>query len=832
MKRNAWSGTSNETGDTKKGRVKHRLLSALIASTVLGSLSAVVATSAQAQQQPAAQLISFNIPAQSLDTAINNFIRISGWDVGFTSNTVAGKRSSPVNGSMTPEQALRALLTGSGVGARISGPSTAALVAGSAASGASADGSTVLDAIVIQGKTDRLGPVAGYIASNGDTGTKTNTPLIKTPQSVTVITREQAAAQGAQSLAQSLRYTAGVSAEVRGSASRYDFPYIRGFGSPLDSNQYLDGLRMLRGGGYAIPQIESYGLERVEFLKGPSSTLYGGVSPGGMINAASKMPTEETQREVELLYGSHNRMQLGFDFSGPATEDNSLLYRVIGLGRKSDTQVINTEEERFYIAPSVMWAPDENTSLTVSASYQRDPEGGYYGILPTVGSLWASPAGQIPRSFNEGDPDYDEFSRKQSAIGYRFEHHFNDTWTIRHNLRYLDHATVTKAVGTASINADGHTINRYALGTDETLRGITSDLQLQAEFDTGSLAHTALFGFDYQYSNWNQIRDYGPAPSIDFLNPVYGVASNLTLSRINNQKQSSRQSGLYIQDQIELDNWTFVAGGRYDMVRTTTENYLTSTTRTQDDSAFSGKLGLIYNFDNGVAPYLSYSTSFLPVNGNDANGNAFKPTTARQVEVGIKYQPVGFDGLFTLAYFDIEQQDVVTSLNQLQSYQTGEQRSRGIEFEAKVAVNDNINLTGAFSYTKAEVVKGLGVDVGDYPIGIPDYTASLWGDYSFFDGALAGLKLGAGVRYVGQSVGGYSPSVYTAGATKLEAPGYTLFDAAVTYDFGKKTPELQGLTAKLSVNNVFDKTYVTCLSNNFCNYGNGRVVYGSLSYRW
>lgn len=813
------------------GARKLRIASALLMTTALAfhALPAAAQTAARSGQ---AEAVSYAIPAQSLSSALVKFSGVTGTQLFFDAGLVRGRTSPGAQGTMTRDQALERILSGSGLVHRFSGNTVSITRPAAPVAGAAGGDSTVLDTIVVQGKGDRLGPVAGYVASNSGTGTKTNTPLIKTPQSVTVVTREQAAAQGAQSLTQSLRYTAGVAAEVRGSASRYDLPYIRGFGSPLDGNQYLDGLRMLRGGGYAIPQIETWGLERVEFLKGPSSTLYGGVNPGGMLNAVSKAPTEEPYREVELLYGSHDRMQLGFDFSGPVNEDRSVLYRITGLGRKSDTQVVNTEEERWYIAPSLTWAPDADTSLTVSGSYQRDPEGGYYGVLPTVGSLWANPIGQIPRSFNEGDPAYDEFDREQAAIGYRFEHRFDETWTVRHNLRYLDHTTVTKSVGTASLAADGHTINRYGLGTDETVRGVTSDLQLQAEFDTGALRHTALFGFDYQYSDWSQIRDYGAAPSIDFLNPVYGVATNLALARITDQKQRTSQSGFYVQDQIELDNWTLVAGGRYDAVRTTTDNHLNATSRTQNDDAFSGKLGLIYNFDNGIAPYASYSTSFLPVNGTDANGKAFKPTTAEQIEVGIKYQPTGFDGLFTLAYFDINQQDVVTNLSPLLSYQTGEQRSRGIEFEAKVAVNDSVNLTGAFSYTKAEVVKGLGVDVGDYPIGVPDYTASLWADYTFSVGALEGLKLGGGVRYVGKTVGGYSPNVYTAGATKLEAPGYTLFDAAVTYDFGKKTPDLAGLTAKLSVNNVFDKEYVTCLSNNFCNYGNGRVIYGSLSYRW
>lgn len=808
------------------GNIGRKALVAVLLATVAVGGSLAASTVAQAQA-------AYSVPAGPLNKALATFGSQSGTQISYEASIVRGKFSQGVIGAPTREQAIAQLLQGSGLVYSFTDATSVLVSAPAAASGnVATDGSTVLATITVQGKGDRLGQVKGYVASNGGTATKTSTPLIKTPQSISIITKEQAAAQGAQSITQALRYTAGVAAEVRGSASRYDLPYIRGFGSPTDSNQYLDGLRMLRGGGYAIPQIETYGLERMELLKGPASTLYGGVNPGGMINAVSKAPTQEARREIELLYGSHNKMQVGVDFSGPVTEDDTFLYRIVGLGKKSDTQVINTEEERFYIAPSVTWAPDADTNLTVSGSYQRDPEGGYYGVLPTVGSLWSNSAGMIPRSFNEGDPAYDEFKRKQTTVGYQFEHRFDDTWTIRHNLRYLDHTTVTKSVGTLSLGSDGHTINRYALGTDESVSGVTSDLQLQAEFDTGQLRHTMLFGYDYQYTDWRQIRDYGAAPSIDFLNPVYGVATNLTLSRITNQKQRTSQSGFYLQDQIELDNWTLVAGGRFDSVRITTDNYLKGTAASQKDDAFSGKIGLIYNFDNGIAPYTSYSTSFLPVNGTDANGNAFTPTTAEQFEVGIKYQPTAFDGLFTLAYFDITQHDVVTYLNALTSYQTGEQRSRGIEFEAKVAVDDNINMTGAFSYTKAEVVKGLANDVGNSPIGIPDYTASMWADYTFSEGPLDGLKIGSGIRYVGKTTGGYSPNVYTAGAIRLEAPGYTLFDAAITYDFGKKTPDLAGLSAKLSVNNIFDKTYVTCLSNNFCNYGNGRVIYGSLAYRW
>lgn len=807
--------------NNKRFPVAYALASALLAFA--GGTSTAVAD----VQQPQAQRFNFTLPAKPVTQSVNEIGRIAGLSVVFLEDNAIDVMGKPVQGRMSVTQALSMLLNGTGLGYRFSNESTVQIFVLPASNDVKGD-----KIVVTASNQGWIGPADGYVASHSGGATKTNTSLMKTPQSVSVITRKQVDAQGAQSLSQALRYSAGVAAEVRGSASRYDLPYIRGFGSPTDGNQYLDGLRLLRGGGYVIPQIETYGIERIEFLKGPSSTLYGGVNPGGLINAVSKAPTSESAHSVEMLYGSHKHMQLGVDSTGPLTDDNTLLYRVTALGKKSNTQVVNTKEERFYIAPSVTWLPDVDTTFTLNLSYQRDPQGGYYGILPTVGSLWHSPAGQISRSFNDGDPDIDEFSRTQTTVGYQFEHRLNDTWTLRHKLRYLDLTTVTKSLGTASLAADGHTISRYALGTDESLRGVVSDLQLQAEFDTGRFVHTAVSGFDYQQSSWSQIRDYGPAPSIDYLNPVYGVASNLTLARITHQKQHITQSGFYLQDQIDIDNWTLVAGGRYDTARTRTDNYLSDSRSVQDDEAFSGKVGVIYNFDTGIAPYVSYSTSFLPVTGSDSSGSAFKPTTAQQRELGVKYQPTGFDALFTLAWFDITQKNVVTYANAYTAWQTGEQHSRGLEFEAKMAVTDNLNVTGAFTYTRAKVEKGLASDNGQRPIGIPDYTASLWADYAFHQSLLQGVTLGVGGRYVGETVGGYSPNVYAANATQLKAPGYTLFDTALSYDFGKRSPTLNGLSTRLSVNNLLDKEYVTCMSNNFCNYGNERVVNLSVNYRW
>ncbi len=809
---------------------------ALLGACAALALMAGPAGSAHAEAAPAERIAQadaqyqFDIPAQPLAAALRAFAEQSGLQLAYSTEELAGITSAAVTGRLSAERALNALLAGTPVTWRFTDARTVVLEK------PAASGALMLDTVRVEGDgadASGRGPVAGYVATTSATATKTGTSLLETPQSVSVVTRDQAESQGAQSVVQSLRYSSGVAAEIRGSATRYDIPYIRGFGAPSDPIQYQDGLRMLRGPGYAFPQVEAYGAERIELLKGPSSTTYGSAMPGGLVNVVTKKPTEEARGEVELLVGSHERRQAAVDVSGPANEDGTVLYRLVALGRDSETQVVNTEDQRVYVAPSLTWKATEDTTLTLLTSYQNDPEGGYYGILPTTGSLWDSPSGQqIPRDFNDGDPAFSKYDREQISLGYEFEHRFDDTWLIRHNLRYLDVNSVTEDVATQSLASDGRTINRYALATDETAAGIASDLQAQARFATGPVRHTTLVGFDYQYLDSTQVRDFGAAPSIDYLDPQYGIATNLTLAPFVDTDQTIGQSGLYLQDQAGIDNWTFLVGGRFDHVRTETDNNLTGASQTQTDNAFSWKAGVVYAFDNGIAPYASYATSFLPVSGTDYLGDALAPTEARQYEIGVKYQPRSFDALFTLAYFDITQEDVVTTVNPITRYQTGEVRSRGIEFEAKVALSEQTNAIAAFTYTDAEVTESVGFDEGDAPIAIPDITASLWMDHRFEQPLLDGVTIGGGVRYVGESVGGYSPNAFTAGATRLDVPGYTLFDAMVEYDLGTLDTRLDGVSAQLNVTNLTDETYVTCLSNNFCNYGNGRTVFATLKYRW
>jgi len=815
-----------------RGHARHRSAGLVFGAVLLGCGLAfpVPAAFAQNSSAPAAsgQAIRFSIPALPLGEAVDAFSGATGWQVGYSDAVSGAVRTRAVSGSMPPRQALQKMFAGTGVRVRITGPSSAALINPQSSAVEEVDETAeILPTVSVTGES-AWGEVDGYIATQSATGTKTGVPLIETPISINVVSRDQVEAQGAQRIYQALRYTPGITADVRGDISRFDTVYFRGMGSVTDTFQYLDGLRLPRGASYLSPQIDPFLLERVEVLKGPASVLYGQAPLGGILNLMSKRPTEETFHEVQLSAGSYNRFEAGFDTGGPITEDGKLLYRLTGLGLMSDTSVNYTEEQRIAVAPAVTWNPNAETSLTFLTHYQRDPKGGFYGVLPSSGTILPNPYGPIPRDFFDGSPYFNDFDRTQIGVGYDFDHAFNDRWSVHQDLRYRYMELSHSQVGSSGLQADYRTLNRYALWSDETINSFNVDTRLQGEIDTGPVKHTAVFGVDYQWDNWQQTQGYGGAPTLDIVNPDY----NQTITRpaaYTSPDRTENLIGLYVQDQLKIDRFNFLLAGRYDWADIENDNAMTGQYSEQIFNKFTWRAGAMYNLDMGLAPYASYSTSFDPTITTNPYGAPFEPTTGQQFEVGIKYKPQGFDGIFTLAAFDLTQQNVLTQDPSpgapFNAYvQTGEIRSRGIEFEAKFSPVQGLNLIAGATWLDAEVTKSNSANLGKVPVSVPEVTASGWADYTLQSGPLEGLTFGAGVRYVGKT--------YADEANTLEVPSYVVGDALLGYDFGKLDRHLDGLELALNVTNVTDEVYYTCNGTNFCNYGQGRTVLATMKYRW
>lgn len=843
MERNACAGASGEIGEKGIGR-KRRLASLLVTSTILGSAGLFVPIIVDARQQPAGQTVNFNIPAQSLRSAINAFTRTTGWEVGFTSAAVDGKRSITVSGSMAPAQALRTLVAGTGVSVRISGPSMAALVAGSATAdgGVAADGSLVLEPITVEGQNDGTN---GIVATRSSTGTKTDTPILEVPQTVNVVTRKEMDDRGATDFNAAVAYTPGIRAiDYPGGQGSPDV-YVRGFRAFNLFALYKDGLRT--GFNNYDTDIEQFAYERMDILKGPSSVLYGQAAPGGLVNMTTKRPTETPIHEIQTTYGTYNRKQIGVDLGGPVNEDGTFLYRLTGLWRDSDTQIDYSPDNRIYVAPAFTWKPDESTSLTILGSYQKTEKGGSEQSLPMVGTIYPyiTRSGSFPSSLYLGEPDVTHYDVENTTIGYEFMHEFDNGWTFKQNARYM-HSDVDYVYSGYRSSTDESTATFGFQDRPKSSDTFLIDNNISGAIELGGVTHSLLFGADFGYYDASETRRNGASHTIDIDNPVYGAEVEWESELSADTRSKVAQLGLYVQDQIKLDNWVLTLGGRFDHVKQTEYNFYSNTkyasqgyddeVDTSTDNAFTGRIGLGYLFDSGIAPYISYSTSFQPTTGTDYNGDMFEPTTGQQWEAGVKYQPLGWNGLFSASIFQITQQNVTTSDpdNSGYSIQEGEVRSRGFELEAKTELIDGLNLMAGYAYTDARTTKdnenSSGVSkVGKRQQSVPYHQASLWLDYQFGQDALLGLKVGAGVRYVGSSMA----AVNTSTGYQAKVPGYTLLDASISYDFGAKNPELKGLSLIVSGTNLTDEKYFTPgFYSNTVFYGNRRAANATLSYKW
>ena len=686
---------------------------------------------------------------------------------------------------------------------------------------------TQLKPIIIHG-TDTDGSSNTINVKTARSATKTSTPIIETPQSISTITRKQLDDQSPQTVSEALRYTAGVLSD-RDSNSRYDSVFLRGFGAfgtATNYVNYLDGLKLQRGQAFATPSIDPFLLDRVDVLKGPSALLYGQVSPGGLVNQVSRQPSDIQSHEVRLEVGTDGRVQSGLYSTGPVTSDGNVQYGIGIIGRSSGTRYDDVDEKRFGVAPSIKWQPDADTSLTISGYYQRDPEGGYFNSIYPKFLAPSDYSGFLGRDLNIGDPNYDSFTRTQYGLGYQFEHTFDENVTYRSNFRYSGIDTDMRSLQmNGELDGSGR-IPRWAVHSIEDARGFSYDNQMEFKTRTGALQHTFLAGIDIQRSDSSWEYLLGGADPLNVTNPQYGQPVGPFGTAINSD-QTLRQTGIYLQDQIEAGGLRGVFGVRHDWSNQDTDNLVAGSSAERSDGATTYRAGLLYMFDNGVAPYASYSTSFEPSTTTNASGIPFKPTEAEQYEVGVKYQPTGMDALFTLSAFDIRQQNVVY-FNAASRFneQQGEIHSRGLEFEARGNITNNLELIAAISLLDTEVSESsIASVIGKRPQAVPRYYGSLWANYTVDSGPLEGMSVGSGLRFVGSS--------YSNDNNTVKASGYTLLDAAIRYDLGAKNPSLKGLQATLNITNILDKEYYSsCSSEYYCQYGNGRTVLAGLRYKW
>jgi iron complex outermembrane receptor protein len=641
------------------------------------------------------------------------------------------------------------------------------------------------------------------------TATKTDIPLIATPQSISVVTKENLELRNVQRVKEALRFTAGVQVDKYGGDTRYDQIELRGFSATI-FGEYRDGLRQVSNGGL-IFRNEAYGLEAVEVLKGPSSVLFGQNAPGGLVNYVSKRPTAETVAEVQIDVGNWNRYQIKADLGGSLNSDGTVMARLTVVGRDGETNLSNqSRDDRIYIAPAVTFHPFSRTELTLYAQFLKNEANGQPFSYTDLG-------GNLTR-VRTFDPNYDRQSQTQLLTGWRFEQGIGEILTFRQNARYAETDLIHNLVG-AEPAAVGQTIlPRLAFGTRGHLETRSIDNQLSALLERGALKVSLLAGYDFAKtkSRTTLYFGYGAAqgiPDLDLNNPNYGAVPIGEPPLFSRTLRTDKQGGFYGQAQFNYSGWIVTGGIRRDDV--------SSTASASSDKATTYRVGLTKLFDFGLAPYVSYATSFQIVPGADRFNTPFVPSHGKQLEGGLKYQPSGFPGFITATAYRLTQDNVLTmdpaAAGLGFSIQTGEIVAKGVELEASLNPAPGLVAGTAFTYQDVEVTRSTTIDLNKTPPATPKFMASAYANYSLKSGPLTGLGFGGAARYGGRTFADQQNLVYND-------------DEAIYADLFLSY-EWQKFRLGLNVDNLFDKETVTC-NFGYCYRVQGRSILGSLRYRY
>ncbi len=784
----------------------------ILALTVFPHLLLHFPTPAQAQSQTSLSQQSthtFTIPPQSLETALAQFSEQSGLQIGFAADLIGSAQSSGLSGNYTVLDALEKLLAEQTITYLQTDDASVILQKVSFSSEETIDNITT-NRIDVTGEAESaIGPDFGIVGTRSTTGSKTDTALARIPQAVSVITEDELSMRSEAAVSDSLAYTAGVQTNLWGVDKRYERFVVRGFDD--EGGLFKDGINQRIGGAFSSMRDEPYGLQRIEVLKGSTSSLYGAVGPGGLINVITKRPPEEFQADAHIGFGSFNRKEVAGDIGGPLDEAGQFFGRFTALYRDSGTQNDHNEDDSLYLAPALTWKPSDKTSWSLLATFQdrNTPR----PVLTPYEYAQGKFKGHADRAYYSGDPSFDDISTRSKSITSVIDHQFDNGFSLHQNMRYKRVDTDWHyAYGTTPLTTDPSklVLNTFSVNTNSDQFGM--DTNVQHRYTHGAIENHVLFGIDYAYEHTKEKLGYG-GTHIAGTSPVTPIYRDWTIDR--------RSLGIYGQDQFTYDALTLTLGGRYDIVHTDVTdrvNSFGSYGKDSKDTAFSGRVGLNYQFDFGLSPYASYSTSFVPwvPNSGSTDLNPVQPSKGEQYEFGLKYEPGFANALITASLFDLTKTNVENPdpANPLRSIRTGEINVQGLEFEARADLVQGLTFIGSAAFLKPEITKSTTAeDLGNVPQTIAQRSLSAWLNYQNSD-----FSLGGGVRHIGSS--------YADNANLREVDSYTVFDASAQYNL------TDNWALNISAKNLFDTEYYTICYTDSCSAGERLNVFGSVKYTW
>lgn len=668
-----------------------------------------------------------------------------------------------------------------------------------------------LDAISVTSDYESpTGPVNGYRATRSSSATRTDTAIRDIPQAISVVPASVLKDLGSTRVERALDFAGGVSKQNNfGGLTLYEYS-VRGF---TTSEFYKDGFSANRG----YPSTpDAANIERIEVLKGPAASLYGRGDPGGTVNIVTKKPQADAFTTLQTSAGSWDRYRTALDVNTPLDDQGDVLSRINLAVEDNHSFRDHVDSQRVFVAPSISWQLNPDTSLLVESEIVRHNSTFDRGIV-APNNKWSG----VSRSTFLGEPNDGNIDNHNNLLQATLEHHLNDSWKLRLASHYKEGKLWGDASESRPLNADGHTVNRRYRERDTHWHDSITQLELRGLFDLGPWQHELLIGTEYENFRKNErVTTIAGGPyAIDIYNPVYGQPKPNGARSGTDTFEHVESHALNLQDQIVFtDKLRGMIGARFEHFDQRVDDHSRNARSRQSHDALTQRAGLLYQLTPSTGLFANASTSFKPNNGLDASGKSFDPEEGVGYEVGIKNELFDERLSSTLAVFHIDKENVLALDPATDTSRAmGKARSQGFDLQVSGQVTEALRVIGAFAWIDAEVTQGDAViPTGSRILGVAKRSGSLLGVYEFQEGHWRGSDVGAAFTYVGDRSG--------EAGSDFELPAYHTVDLLAHYKAS------DNVTVGLNLNNLFDeKYYERSYSNYWVNPGEPRNFTVSLT---
>lgn len=660
------------------------------------------------------------------------------------------------------------------------------------------------------------GPVQGYHATRSASATRTDTAIHETPQSISVVSKDVVEDLGATRLQDALDYAGGVGRANNFGGQGLTTFTVRGF---TTGEFYRNGFPINRG----YPNMpDANTIERLEVLRGPATMLYGRGDPGGTFNVVSKQPLAERTVTLGSQLNDQGMKRGTLDASGPLDEEGRLAYRLNVVGEGGDTFRDHVETERYGVTPVITWQATDDTKVTFEGDFMRNNHPLDRGL-----TRFPNQRGTPSRDTFWGDKDAGKLHNDNNMAQLRFEHALSDNWTLGGGFQWLDGSLKGNAIeanGPGSLGADGRTLQRNFNYRKLEWTDKDYQLNLTGHFSTGGFDHTLLTGIEYEDYDYKSIIQRSSAAAgtypIDIFDPVYGQPRPALTRTPTHDKENLKTYAAFVQDQVALtERLKVLAGARFERFEHDYQNYVGKSWQAADN-AVTPRVGVIYDLTDTVAVYADAARSFKPNTGASREGGGFAPEKGKSYEMGIKWEALDRQLSVDAAIYQIEKKNVLTTdpVDNTFSVAAGQVRSRGFDLNVAGNLTPEWRVIGGYAYVDAEVTRDNTLRSGTRLMNIPRNSFSLLNVYEFQDGALKGLGLGVGGKYVDQRAGQTANTAFSMDA-------YTVVDLLGYYKVNEH------VRLNLDVKNLFNREYEEGAFGNIYAYpGAPRTVQVGIAY--